>query len=137
MSQLPRSIHLTGVTNARELGGIPAAGGRKVRNGLLLRTGALCDGTADDLRRLEQVYHLAWVADFRTLKEAMARPDPPSHGTSFYHLLVIDESRSDMGAATGSAMTSNLPWRKSSSTMKRTRGWPSMTRPCSAALAER
>lgn len=102
MSQLPRSIHLTGVTNARELGGIPAAGGRKVRNGLLLRTGALCDGTADDLRRLEQVYHLAWVADFRTLKEAMARPDPPSHGTSFYHLLVIDESRSDMGAATGS-----------------------------------
>ena len=39
MSQLPRSIHLTGVTNARELGGIPAAGGRKVRNGLLLRTG--------------------------------------------------------------------------------------------------
>ncbi len=96
MSKLPRSIHLTGVTNARELGGIPAAGGRKVRNGLLLRTGALCDGTADDLRRLEQVYHLAWVADFRTLKEAMARPDPPSHGTSFYHLLVIDESQREL-----------------------------------------
>ena len=27
------------------------------------------------------------------------------------------------------AMTSNLPWRRPSSTMKRTRGWPSMTRP--------
>lgn len=101
MSQLPRSIGLTGVTNARELGGIPAAGGRTVRQGLLLRTGALCDGTPEDLRRLEEVYRLTWVADFRTLREAMARPDPAFRGTSFYHLLVIDESRSDMGAATG------------------------------------
>ena len=94
MSQLPGFIGLTGVKNARELGGIPAAGGKTVRKGLLLRTGALCDATEEDRRILAQDYRLAWVADFRTLKEANARPDPAFRGASFYHLLVLDEMMS-------------------------------------------
>ena len=99
MSQLPGSIGLTGVKNARELGGIPAAGGKKVRHGLLLRTGALCDATEEDRRILAQDYRLAWVADFRTLKEANARPDPAFRGASFYHLLVLDENGGGMSGA--------------------------------------
>ena len=99
MSQLPGSIGLTGVKNARELGGIPAAGGKKVRKGLLLRTGALCDATEEDRRILAQDYRLAWVADFRTLKEANARPDPAFRGASFYHLLVLDENGGGMSRA--------------------------------------
>ena len=99
MSQLPRSIGLTGVKNARELGGIPAAGGKTVRKGLLLRTGALWEATEEDRRILAQDYHLAWVADFRTLKEATARPDPAFRGTSFYHLLVLDENGGGMSQA--------------------------------------
>ena len=99
MSQLPGSIGLTGVKNARELGGIPAAGGKTVRKGLLLRTGALCDATEEDRRILAQDYRLAWVADFRTLKEANARPDPAFRGASFYHLLVLDENAGGMSQA--------------------------------------
>ena len=99
MSQLPGSIGLTGVKNARELGGIPAAGGKKVRKGLLLRTGALYDATEEDRRILAQDYRLAWVADFRTLKEANARPDPAFRGASFYHLLVLDENGGGMSRA--------------------------------------
>lgn len=99
MSHLPGSIGLTGVKNARELGGIPAAGGKKVRKGLLLRTGALCDATEEDRRILAQDYRLAWVADFRTLKEANARPDPAFRGASFYHLLVLDENGGGMSRA--------------------------------------
>ena len=99
MSQLPGSIGLTGVKNARELGGIPAAGGKQVRKGLLLRTGALWEATEEDRRILAQDYHLAWVADFRTLKEAGARPDPAFRGTSFYHLLVLDENGGGMSQA--------------------------------------
>lgn len=99
MSQLPGSIGLTGVKNARELGGISAAGGKKVRKGLLLRTGALCGATEEDRRILAQDCRLAWVADFRTLKEAMARPDPPFRGASFYHLLVLDENAGGMSRA--------------------------------------
>ena len=99
MSQLPGSIGLTGVKNARELGGIPAAGGKKVRHGLLLRTGALYDATEEDRRILAQDYRLAWVADFRTLKEVNARPDPAFRGASFYHLLVLDENGGGMSRA--------------------------------------
>ena len=99
MSQLPGSIGLTGVKNARELGGIPAAGGKTVRKGLLLRTGALCGATEEDRRILAQDYRLAWVADFRTLKEANARPDPAFRGASFYHLLVLDENGGGMSRA--------------------------------------
>ena len=99
MSQLPGSIGLTGVKNARELGGIPAAGGKKVRHGLLLRTGALCDATEEDRRILAQDYRLAWVADFRALKEANTRPDPAFRGASFYHLLVLDENGGGMSRA--------------------------------------
>ena len=99
MSQLPGFIGLTGVKNARELGGIPAAGGKTVRKGLLLRTGALCDATEEDRRILAQDYRLAWVADFRTLKEANARPDPAFRGASFYHLLVLDENGGGMSQA--------------------------------------
>lgn len=99
MSQLPGFIGLAGVKNARELGGIPAAGGKTVRKGLLLRTGALCDATEEDRRILAQDYRLAWVADFRTLKEANARPDPAFRGASFYHLLVLDENGGGMSQA--------------------------------------
>lgn len=99
MSQLPGFIGLAGVKNARELGGIPAAGGKTVRKGLLLRTGALCGATEEDRRILAQDYRLAWVADFRTLKEANARPDPAFRGASFYHLLVLDENAGGMSRA--------------------------------------
>ena len=99
MSQLPGFIGLAGVKNARELGGIPAAGGKTVRKGLLLRTGALCGATEEDRRILAQDYRLAWVADFRTLKEANARPDPAFRGASFYHLLVLDENGGGMSQA--------------------------------------
>ena len=67
--------------------------------GLLLRTGALWEATEEDRRILAQDYHLAWVADFRTLKEAGARPDPAFRGTSFYHLLVLDENGGGMSQA--------------------------------------
>lgn len=99
MSQLPGFIGLTGVKNARELGGIPAAGGKAVRKGLLLRTGALWQATEEDRRILAQDYRLAWVADFRTLKEVTAHPDPAFRGASFYHLLVLDENGGGMSQA--------------------------------------
>ena len=72
---------------------------RALRSGLLLRTGALCDATEEDRRILAQDYRLAWVADFRTLKEANARPDPAFRGASFYHLLVLDENGGGMSRA--------------------------------------
>lgn len=47
-----RSLLLTGVGNARELGGYTAEDGRTVKHGVLLRTAKLADATEDDIQRL-------------------------------------------------------------------------------------
>lgn len=62
--------------NTRDLGGLPAAGGRRVRRGLLLRSGLLCWASDDDLRRLRDDYHLRAVVDFRGADELAETPDP-------------------------------------------------------------
>ena len=57
-SSLPQSIGLTGVRNARELGGYAAADGRRVRRGTLLRTAHLAAATEEDIRRLAEEFRL-------------------------------------------------------------------------------
>ena len=47
-----RSLLLTGVGNARELGGYTTEDGRTVKRGVLLRTAKLADATEDDIQRL-------------------------------------------------------------------------------------
>ena len=49
-----QSLGLQGIPNARQLGGYTAADGRKVRRDVLLRTGALGKGTAEDLQKLAE-----------------------------------------------------------------------------------
>ena len=62
--------------NTRDLGGLPAAGGRRVRPGLLLRSGLLCWASDADLARLRDEYDLRLVVDFRGEDELAETPDP-------------------------------------------------------------
>lgn len=94
-NDLPRSLGLQGVKNARELGGIHTRDGKCVKPGMLLRTGALAGATAEDRRRLTEDFKLQWIADFRTMDESAAQPDPGLPGVTAYHLLVLDETRMD------------------------------------------
>ena len=68
-----KSIGLTGVGNARQLGGYIGADGRKVKENLLLRTAQLADASTEDLKRLKEIYHLSDVVDFRTTLENRIR----------------------------------------------------------------
>ena len=67
------SLGLTGIGNARELGGYRSSDGRTVRRGVLLRTASLAGATEEDLRTLREKYHRG--SDCRRTAEA----DRPRH----------------------------------------------------------
>ena len=81
-STLLHSLGLSGVKNARELGGYRTADGKTVKAGLLLRTAALSDATAGDIKILTGKYHLTQIIDFRTNKGVRKNPDPKISGVT-------------------------------------------------------
>ena len=87
---LAQLIPLDGVMNARELGGYALPDGRRVKWGMLLRGGALDKATGDDLRRLEEQYHVARIFDFRSEMEVRHAPDQVPAGMERMWLPTID-----------------------------------------------
>lgn len=86
------SIQLDSIRNARELGGYLTADGRRVRNGVLLRTASLNGISEQDLRLLTDVYRAQHIIDFRMPMEMTGAEDPPIPGAAYHHLNVIDLS---------------------------------------------
>ena len=87
-----RSVSLTGVGNARELGGYTTRDGRTVKHGLLLRTAKLSNATEEDLRKLADAYHLSVVIDFRGKTEIGRYPDPQISGARNVNIQIIDDA---------------------------------------------
>ena len=78
-----RDLGLFGLPNARDLGGYPAADGRTVRAGLLLRSEALANATPEDVAALAGlgvglVLDLRGEAEVRTFGEG-SWPGPRTH----------------------------------------------------------
>ena len=86
-------IDFTGLHNTRDLGGLPAADGRRIKRGLLLRSGALGFGTRADMTRLRDEYDLRLVVDFRSPVELEELPDPMDElpRARYVHVSIIDE----------------------------------------------
>jgi len=72
-AHLPTAIKLTNASNLRDLGGYPAAGGRRVRTGLLFRAPALVGLTAGDDAAIAAL-GLRTICDFRGVRERQASP---------------------------------------------------------------
>ena len=87
-----QSLGLTGVGNARELGGYVCADGRVVRHGVFLRTASLANATEEDIRILKEDYHLCVVLDLRMTDEVESVPDPEIEGVKNLHLGILDEA---------------------------------------------
>ncbi len=66
---------LEGAPNFRDLGGLPAADGKHIKYGRLLRCGHLAYITHEDARKLTEDYNLRTVIDMRTENEMHRRPD--------------------------------------------------------------
>ncbi len=76
--KLSRKIDFEKLVNTRDLGGMPAADGRKIRPGLLIRSGMLTGASESDCARLAEM--LGLILDFRTDIEHEERPDPEFPG---------------------------------------------------------
>lgn len=86
------NIVFDNIVNARDMGGIIGAGGKRIRPHRLLRTAHLHDATDADIARLQHEYHLARVFDFRSIGEANALPDRDIPGATHHLLPTIDLS---------------------------------------------
>ena len=86
---LKHAIDLPGVGNARELGGY-AIGDRRVKDGVLLRTGDLGRAAQEAIERLHSEYHVQTVVDLRMNVERDIQPDPQIPGATNRGLSIIE-----------------------------------------------
>ncbi len=94
--------------NTRDLGGLPAADGRRVRPAKLLRSGCLHKASEQDIARLLADYHLEGVVDFRTALEREKEPDPRERmeGVVFYDFPAFDEET--VGITHGASLAEDM-----------------------------
>lgn len=85
-----QSLHLEGVANARELGGYIMQDGRKIRSGMLIRSGNLYNATEEDVTKLAHEYHVTRVFDFRGESESRMSPDRRIPDSVSMHLPCVD-----------------------------------------------
>lgn len=128
-NDLKQSIGLTGIQNARELGGYLTEDHRIVKRGVLLRTAKLSTGTEEDLGRLKEEFRLAKILDLRSDEEVNGspivalfsgsdspEPDPVLEGVAYIHAPILDmrelaeyaESRMDGDPDNGLAQQDQL-----------------------------
>ena len=81
---------LEGAPNFRDLGGLPAADGRHIKHGRLLRCGHLAYITDEDARKLTEDYHLRTVIDMRTENEISQRPDTRLDGVGYFRCPIFE-----------------------------------------------
>jgi len=84
-------IDFEGIVNARDLGGIPAADGRTVKPGRLLRGAGLGRASDRDVARLEQEFHLRHVIDLRDESERRQHPNRAVPGAEEHGFPVLPE----------------------------------------------
>ena len=82
---------LEGAPNFRDLGGLPAADGRHIRYGRLLRCGHLAYITQSDADKLLNDYRLKTVIDMRTENEMNRRPDTVLEGVAYLRCPIFEQ----------------------------------------------
>ena len=89
---MSRLIEFEGLSNTRDLGGMMAADGRCVRDGLLYRSEQLFFATEGDREKLDTL-GIGKVFDFRSAPERDEKPDPDIADAENVHLPIIQDVR--------------------------------------------
>ncbi len=91
MENVSTKIPFEGLRNTRDLGGMVTMDGRKIRKGVLFRSGLLAHATEEDLKQLSGM-GLRRIYDFRDTRERTETPDPEIRGAVNLHLPVLPET---------------------------------------------
>lgn len=97
MTDNDRIIHIEGVHNIRDLGGLTGLDGRRIKKNLLIRSSRLVLIQEDGLEFLKSI-NLSTIIDMRTTYEATKRPDPELEGVTYHRIGVLSEEPNEMGA---------------------------------------
>lgn len=89
MDNSDRILHLQGVLNARELGGLPLKDSRVVKHNKIIRTGRLSNLTVDDRKMLKDIWHVTRVVDLRNNREIAEYPDMTLEGAKYQQISII------------------------------------------------
>lgn len=92
------NLQLTGVSNARQLGGYQI-GDKCIKSDVLLRTANLSTATEDDIELLEDKYKVAYVFDFRSSYERNLSPDRELRDCDNIWLPCLEKSVKAMGSS--------------------------------------
>ncbi|WP_053075101.1 tyrosine-protein phosphatase [Ornithinibacillus californiensis] len=90
MKQLLSEMNLEGSFNFRELGGYETTEGRKVKRGMLFRSGNLSMITKADIDVLKKL-EIKNICDLRDQDEVTKHPDPEIDGVSWNHVSLIND----------------------------------------------
>lgn len=90
---MERVLPLEGVYNFRDMGGIKARDGRKVKKGLLFRSAELTGMTNGDKENLKPL-NLKLIYDYRDKAEAIIKPDPQIGNERHERIAVNGEDKS-------------------------------------------
>ncbi|NLL79849.1 MAG: tyrosine-protein phosphatase [Clostridiales bacterium] len=86
-------IQLDGLINTRDLGGYRTRDGRRLKKKRVLRSGALCIATEQDIQILTKQYELKKIIDFRTKTERVQKPDPEIMGVDYVVNEILQEAQ--------------------------------------------
>jgi protein-tyrosine phosphatase len=107
-----RWIHLDGLVNMRDLGGLPTTDGGRTASGRLIRSDNLQDLTDADVRRLVDELGVTDVVDLRTDTELHLEGPGPLRQveslTHHHHSLIAERTPDESAEAVGAKA---LPWR--------------------------
>lgn len=81
--------------NFRELGGWPAADGRRVKHGLIWRSGALCQISSPEERKRFEELGIRVVCDLRSAVERTREPDPDFTGVRRHDIGAIRDAEGE------------------------------------------
>lgn len=97
----PHWLELDGTVNVRDVGGLPAGAGERVRHGVLIRSASLQHLTAADVDRLVHDLGVRRVVDLRTSIEVGRSGPGPMHAApevTVHHLSLYPDTAEDPDA---------------------------------------